>query len=350
MTYSSLLIALALVGGCVEASDVEIEVAAKKLNDCPDWGCGTNSPVIDGLGFHDLNLQGQPNLSGFHILRMEKLIGGVTRTITPRVVDGELTATYAGNPVAVTGARFVLHNNQTNKLYSLLVAQAIETSLWVPVARGKSAWVPAYEFKWAEYGETDGRHRFLCGKNPDTTASGFPFVGDFKAVVFENDWIVADTITVQGERANWFNIGCAGTAVAKQHLTGYTKAAQTRTGQLTTPAERTANLKMFSADYCGVGIAFTVAGQPLRWRDAKGMYNSITAVNPLETRWTATGATCLNTARVDFTQTPDNLAVFPAGVADLITSTCNLAGKTLLPCTGTTSDLLGASMVSANVP
>jgi hypothetical protein len=168
--------------------------------------------------------------------------------------------------------------------------------------------------------------------------------------MFENDWIVADTISVQGERSGWFNIGCAGTAVAKLHLTGYSKAAQTRTGRPTTIAERTADLKMFSADYCGIGVAFTVAGQPLRWKDKQGMYNSVTSVNPIETRWTAQGATCLNTARVDFTETPANLAVFPAGVADLIETTCNMAGKTLLPCTGTIADLQGASMLSANVP
>lgn len=343
---SARLIVIAFVASCMPESEIEIDVAQKKFGNCPDWGCGTNSPVIDGLGFHDLDLFGQPNATGFRILRMEKLIGGATRTIVPTVTDGLLSATYLGSTVDVVGARFVLQHDN-GKSYSLLVSAVHELQMWVTTSSGGTVSTPSYDLKWAEYGLPDRKHVFLCGPNPDAGNPTVPFVADFKAVLFERDWIDSESLRVRGERSGWFNVTCPGHALAKLHLTGFTRAGSNLTGRPTTFAQRTANLKLVTADYCGVGVPLTVGGQPLHWRS--GAYNTTTATNEVEARFDDRGATCLTTPRVDFNPTPTNLAAFPDGVSELVKKLCLQAGKAVPPpCTGTVADLQNTHALSAH--
>jgi hypothetical protein len=57
-------------------------------------------------------------------------------------------------------------------------------------------------------------------------------------------------------------------------------------------------LKMLSADYCGTGKNFTVAGVKLDWKDDKQWMALDTQFALVEARWTAAGAACLNTPRI----------------------------------------------------
>src|SRR5689334_10283628 len=37
------------------------------FDDCDDWGCGKNSPVVGGLAFHEIHPGGLPNSAGLTV-------------------------------------------------------------------------------------------------------------------------------------------------------------------------------------------------------------------------------------------------------------------------------------------
>jgi hypothetical protein len=73
-------------------------------------------------------------------------------------------------------------------------------------------------------------------------------------------------------------------------------------------AQRQAMLKMFAADYCGNGHAFTVDGQPLVYGDASAWYPltpTTDRIDPptgyigtIESLWDEHGALCIDTPRL----------------------------------------------------
>ena len=79
------------------------------------------------------------------------------------------------------------------------------------------------------------------------------------------------TVTRTNQSDGWFNIACAGAAPAKMHLLRHTTAGSDAKHKPTT-AQRTAMLKMLTADYCGDGKAWTADGTPLDYTDARAWY------------------------------------------------------------------------------
>ena len=108
------------------------------------------------------------------------------------------------------------------------------------------------------------------------------------------------TVRETGGDDTWFNIACAGTAIAKLHLLRHTWAADRDGAHPTTVDQRQALLKLLAADYCGTGKAFTVEGQPLaysfdqRWARAVD-WNGAASVDAV---WDANHAVCLRTPRL----------------------------------------------------
>ncbi len=316
-----------ILHGCV-GEDLGLGVAeqfAKAQPDgdggCPPWACGSNSPIIDLGAFHELNgMPYKPNLEGFAITAFRKFEGGTWKPYTADVVNAWLVAKGAtGNTVhtgaAVVGMVFTI--TRGTQTYYMRVAELSRTPLWAKNAAGLYPSTPTYRFTWSTSPPTSttGVQVNLCGANNEHDG-----MADFQAVVYEADRIDADGIKFLREEAGWFNIGCAGHLVAKQHLTGNTKAAAGLLGLApASPNMRTANLKMLSADYCGGGDPFTVAGTPLRWKDLSGRMNNIPAVlTNIEARWNETGAICLNVPRVDYGWTLLGYQKFPNDVEPLL--------------------------------
>src|SRR6185295_14217582 len=113
-----------------------------------------------------------------------------------------------------------------------------------------------------------GGWRNLCGEvaqavavGPDPEALGLP---SDEAILFEGDRIdlVHKTVAVEPD-PDWFTIGCSGHVLAKLHLTRNTIASTRSVPGVESFAGRQATLKLLTADYCGDGTAFTVAGQQL---------------------------------------------------------------------------------------
>jgi hypothetical protein len=149
----------------------------------------------------------------------------------------------------------------------------------------------------------------ICKSTPSTTEARWQGA-DYYAIAFAGDRYHAAEKTVEDARPGdtWFNLACAGTAPAKMHLMRHTNAGAGRDRTYaTTLDERNSMLKMFTADYCGTGQAFTVDGQPLLWGDARHWYpdtpssrldgTSSVPESSVEALWTAEGAACVNTPR-----------------------------------------------------
>jgi ADYC domain len=115
--------------------------------------------------------------------------------------------------------------------------------------------------------------------------------------------MVSETVLKDG----WFNLACAGAVPAKMHLLRHTKAgSNSGAGKTTSTKQRTAMLKMMTADYCGNGKAYTADNTPLRYKDAREWYtytdDPFVPGNPatygkIEAVWGPDGALCLNDPR-----------------------------------------------------
>lgn len=361
---------------------------------CTAWECGSNSPIIAAVDFWDLpESLNVPNSRGYKVTWFGYRNKTTFIPFVADVINGELNVSYGGStstdPALLSKMVWRIVNPADNKTYELVVEGVTTTPWWAPAGMEFGSPTPpakAYYLGWRDYladWETSPDPVIkkygppvtpICGKNPEGTG-----MQDFTAVLFDGDWIDADNIKVLGEKTNWFNIGCAGHALAKQHLTGMTKASAYRLFR-TSPTinQRTASLKMITGDYCGLGHPFTFAGQPLRWYipDLTGVtpfrYKSIKTSIPLgqvqvlEARWTQNGATCLNTPRVDFRHLqPEDPGdtYFPDTVEELLkTHTqaeidadptgetqnwCTATHPRPPPCTGTYNDVVAGTLVTS---
>jgi hypothetical protein len=359
--------------GCVDAPDVSESTHAVKIapgddGTCPVWECGSNSPIIDFIEFHDAHELGDINTEGFHIVDFERrvVLFGHTFWISyrPDIVNDEIIArATSGDPdddlkgSQVIGMRFVF---QRGRVSYYLNVKALGRAPMSARYNGVQKYTRTYELTW-QYAASPVTVHSLCGASSDNDG-----LDNFHAVVFDDDRIESDTITVTGLMADWFNIGCKGHTLAKQHLMGHTKAATAilalPLSQVTSLQQRTANLKMLSGDYCGDGDPFTVAGMPLRWAYLNGWFSNLT-IGQLEARWDENGAICLNTPRVDFQypQPAGGVPQFPNGVEMLLDDVdtdgpaddgdiiwCTPQNRRPPPCTGSVFDFQGAHIVSLN--
>lgn len=307
---------LSLIGtGC----NVEVEplgaVAQQLGGGCDPWECGTNSPQINFNGFHELSLNGTPELeSGFRFLGFKR---GQT-TYTLQVVHGRIIGTSAGGDQiqgqGLVGADLLVGKGTVPE-FAIQIQQVGQVPYWAG-STGKQ--VESYLLQWAPLNPPAATLRLqdLCSNEPSRDSPDLLNMNTRHALVFEGDRIDGHSKREFGVDISWFNIGCAGHTLAKMYLTGHVQAAGVD-GFVTTLAQRTAVIKMFSADYCGTGAAYTVAGMPLRYRNSPGWlaYRSPLPVS-LEARWSATGATCVRNLRGNVTVNPPVLfkTKFPNGV------------------------------------
>jgi hypothetical protein len=305
---------LALATACVAPID---ESAVEQSLKCDDWMCGTNSPTIANRGFWDLHVGGEPNKQGFRITQFRKLV-----PYTLSVVNGRFRGTrpfFAPlQGAALVGAEMHISYNDL-ELYILRIAEVNTTAYWAKVPGQPQKTFETYVLEWSPVvdGEVLDEWTNVCPvAMEDLTLNAY------RSVVFEGDRLSAETKTVAAQiDRSWFNIGCAGSAVAKMQLLGHTHAAKDA-GFVTSIPERTTLLKELTGDYCGKGKAFTVAGQPLAWRDDREWFKPVDETE-LEARWSPSGATCLNVPRVRANPIPEGLAEFP-DIDAAIAAECSL--------------------------
>ena len=325
---------------------------------CPIWMCGSNSPEIDHLGVHDLHSFGDQNANRFFIKDVEFPAGTGGWVATVNRGEFTLTNPATGAKVVgakVAGARIIVNNASTGTVYEVLIEQAaFGTDFWAQsaaVAGVEEGF--SYVLKWdVKPGSGDQKRTWkpVCSNAPQDGSPDLMGMNSFHSVVFEDDKISESAKTVElPTKKGWFNIGCAGHALAKLHLMGHTQGAQNRypAAFKTTTEQRTAALKMIVGDYCGTGYPFSVAGQKLEWIDSTG-YMAYGVGGGIEARWSPKGATCLEKPRVLANPTVAGSAAFP----DLLGSIEAECGGKLPPkCSDVDADIYnfdGQHMVSAN--
>jgi hypothetical protein len=231
--------------------------------------------------FHELNLSGLPNAAGVSLVGVrrgdEQFILDVTGSMVVARPNAAGAAALTG--AGLLGTELELRD-RTGAWFFLRFAASGTTTYWA----APPASVPTYTLTYTSATRPVSQPLCTAGVN--------------EAVLFAGDRYDADrkTVTATGSAtAGWFNIACAGTALAKLHLTRHTEASQI---VRTTAIERQAMLKMFTADVCGDGSSFTVHGRPLLWADANHLTRFQRTAASLEAVWTDRGAVCMDTPRL----------------------------------------------------
>lgn len=339
MPMHTIRLALALSVAACAADDPDVGVAAF----CNSSFCGGNSPEIGHHGLHELHLDHKANAEGFRYLGITK----DAEIYELAVTDGRFVATRPGHALVgedLIGAILWIDHDD-GRQYGIAISRVgqiaevvapydpIETYFleWSPVI-GRPLAGPihvkhAFEAPVLETGASapvcpdpfdagwDGRIEW------DETAG----MTAYESLVFEGDRIDAVRRTVDPVPDDrWFNIGCGAHTLAKLRLTRstiHTGAAWER---------EQATLKMLSGDYCGTGAAFTVAGEPLVWRNAAGM-SFLRDPFTLDARWNAAGALCVHEPRL--VETGSELAhlQFP-DVWLAMEEECGRVGRPLVKC------------------
>ncbi len=293
---------LVLLCSCIvsEAEEDDLSETTQLLKpNCDDIGCGSNSPHLENGGFHFLLTNGRDNPQRYSIAGFTK--PGDSTPYTFSVLDGEIRAMKsgrygAGPVVAYDGSAVVgmeLHINFRGVPKHVITITGYERLWsWARKSDNSRFFVHTYRFHWTN---SFGQRQNLCshpGNSGETLG-----MNEYFTVVFEGDVIKAREKVVDGAiDNNVVNFGCAGSALAKLHLSGYTEVAA-RLGFATTTSERQTMLKMITADYCGDGIPYTVGGQPLYWLD-DNHWNLPLGSGTREALWNENGAVCLNQPRM----------------------------------------------------
>jgi hypothetical protein len=325
---------------------------------CDPYACGDgNSPLIDHRGVHDVDLLfALPNANGFRLVSYTK--NGVPYSpvldkaeLTGRDQQGNIVLQGDTGPNSLIDSQFIVINVQHPAQYIIKIEQVGEARFWAKPNQIQRV-TPSYMLTWitAQGGQpAQGQIWQNICSSPPADLHGYQ-IDRFHAVLFEGDKINAVTKTVETVDTRWLNIGCAGHALSKQHLHGHTEGAHhiDPVRFTTTLPERTAHLKMLAGDYCGNGIALTIAGHPLNYTDHRGWMPYASASPTLEARWSNTGAVCLNVPRITAAGLPEALAVFP-NIEQSIRDACALAMKSRpRACPQPDTAFLGQHILSAN--
>jgi hypothetical protein len=324
-------------GGCVVA-DPAVATSTQFVtfqDGCPVDDCGSNSSVIDGVYFYELSRSGVPNSEGVRIVGYAGLPAGAVRLDVER---NELVARNAvGKRIAsgpkVINSIFLLEVN--GRIVPLKVAKYHRTLRYWAADDGTQ--LPSYTFEYPVVDGTSTTIKPLC-----TVADAADGDAALDAFVFEGDRYdpVTKTVTTGAATKGWFNLACLGGAPAKTFRMRATSASSNPyalpTPITTTVAQRQSIFNMWVANYCGDGQAFTVPGEPLRVRDARGWIpldsgwswdaepgESGMQVGSYEAVWGPDGAVCLDLPRRDDSA---------PGYREVIADHCENAGHDLPLC------------------
>ena len=364
------------LGGATAACAVESEPELGEVPEepeeqyrCAGGICGVNGPRLGKWEFHDLEIFGQENDDGFAIKEFRRNGG----SHFPYVVGSQLWAwDYAAGQWIwgqdLAGAEFVIDYRGGWRQFVLRIQAVGEMTYPVPDWDPDPIETYVLEFKPSTGGIASDNVPWtsICGGFPGGIGewgggSGqgedlqyweqWELLGQspVETILFQGDRIHGDTFTVDpSAQWNWFNIGCAGHAVSKLHLTRNTIASDYGASW----EERQATFKMLAGDYCGLAIPFTVTGQHLVWQDqhVPAWVEFFRYPQTLEARWNENGAICIGEPRMKTPTTSYGANMFNFDVEKEILLRC---GAQAPPRCADVSDtdpwnFAGALRVSAN--
>lgn len=298
------LVLAAALAGCAQGATTSSTSAALGAGNCPDWGCLSNAASMgDRLPFHELDGCGKATndagirLAGFRLAGADLAVHVQGDELI--VIDPQTAARFSGSQLV--GGILKLESTATGEHFDVAITDVGRTESWVaPFGR-----VPTYTFQYRigkpppYYPGPEDRDGFapLCAGNHLDPESRRRQVDRQLALVFGRDRYDArrKTVTVTANEC-WFNIACAGSAVAKMHLLRHTDAGSDAS-HVTSVAQRQAMLKTITDDICGTGRSFTQDGEDVSYQDARGWHPLPTALGAMEAVWDQDGAMCLDEAR-----------------------------------------------------
>jgi hypothetical protein len=325
---------------------------------CGDFECGnSNSPEIDNQGVHEFDTTFRQASGGFQLVDYSK--NGISytpvvsqATLTGQDGSGHVVLHDGGqNASSLFGSQFLVKNVNSHLEYIIRI-DGVGSAPYFAKPNGLAMTTPTYLVNWivAQNGQpkAGADWKNICHSppaDPSTTLG----MDRFHAVLFEGDRIDATKKVVEAVDRSWFNIGCAGAALSKQHLDGHTQGAMELSPEFSSTLEqRTAHLKMLAADYCGSGVPLTISGQKLNYTDDSGWMPYASSAPVLEARWKAEGASCLNLPRVKANSSAAARDAFP-DIEAAISDACAMLGKPRPPaCLGTASEFFDHHILSAN--
>lgn len=343
--------ALALAACAVEQAPAE-GVALQAIEECPDWACGQNGPLLNGHYFHELSESRAPNREGFALANGMLIKGGVPYQMS--VVGTQLRGT--SGPTVIGGAQLIgayfdiVHDS--GKRYRVFINNALTMQIFAGPQKG--LWIPQYKLEWLDItpGAPPAHYQNLCSNPPTGTyRQETLFQQGETTLFFEGNRYNAQSKKVLFGDSNWFNMGCAGSALSKILLTGHANL----TGAATLQQQQTA-LKVITADYCKLGKSFTVAGEPLYWKTANGYMAFAGVPQTFEARWNQDGPVCLDYPRLlesDLQAAKDNFPDAGDGTPGVIVKMLETCPDSLPPACNALPgafDFAGAYAVSANPP
>ena len=305
MNTSRLAVALATAAAAAVALPATARAACGKLE------CGTNSPHLAQYAFHELDASGQHrNDAGVQVLALYKW--GVPFTPAVRgdhlvALDAHGDVVWSGDDLIGTYLHLEVKTGEGLQQFRLQIDDVEhDLALWVDDADED---LEAYELSWRELNGQMVTTRPLCNLPPPVIVQdGLEYYPNPNATIFyTGDRYDAATkrvtATTAAATADWFNIACAGSVLAKMHLNRYTTAS-VRPTHSTTPAERNDLLAMYTANVCGTGQSYTVNGTDIRWTGTNGWnaYDQPSPAVALEGVWGDGRAQCIDTFRIPANQ------------------------------------------------
>jgi hypothetical protein len=338
----------------------KVSVVEQGLGCDPDF-CMTNSPLISVYGTWEFKLDGTENDQGFAVIGLGKDTGlGWTVFYKLLVQNSEIFGldSYGNKVLAgpdLVGAKIYLeHYGKRQHVIDISNVGRVNEIAY------PNASLETYVLDWSDVLGQPLNHPMAADETLETSSAPFTsapnpvcpapkwteesYVGSmfewdetfavgmsvYESLVFEGDrFDPAKRVVQQKPDNNWFNIGCGAYTLAKLRLSRNTvKLAPWWNVQ--------AAFKNLSADYCGTGKAFTFSGEPLVWRDRRGMeyVNLNPWKNELEARWDENGARCINSPRLARSGNPDAAATYP-DIWKAIQAECYAAGKPVRKCKST---------------
>ncbi len=301
-----LVLSAAAASACVEG-DLSLTTTAAAIEVCPNFACGQNGPTLNNHKFHELAESHAANLEGFSLGRLYK--NGVLYEM--QVVGWELRAVSRYDQLTgseLVGSYFEIFHNGDGKSFKVVVKSVSWMQLYAGPLKGTT--LPQYVLEWIETtpGVPATHYENLCANPPSDRRETLYQLGE-STLLFERNRYDSAAKTVSQGDTNWFNFGCAGHVLSKLLLTGQTTLSSGAAGLSLSLQQAT--LKALTADYCGDGRAFTVAGEPLYWKTANAFMAFQDVPTSFEGRWSALGPVCLDEPRLVKSTNPLAQLYFP---------------------------------------
>lgn len=295
--------------GC--AAEEPTSTTAQQLSDPTCADCGNNGNVLEGSGLGHVDRGGQFNNWGVRLVELWhpahldiKLRAGV-------VLDRLYGVDSANDTIALEGERLkdgVFEIEAAGQFYEVrILAVRHDWHYWTNPATSIESYELSYDGPYAlpnTHPTTALNPQPLCPQIDE------PGIGKHRmdAAVFEGEIYHQRDLSFEDTdpgKDGWFNVACAHSATLKQLFTRRTPLARPFGSGIEDRASRKSTLRVWTADYCGIGESFTTTGVPLlvrdrqatlprdhdaSWSDAEARANEVT----YEAVWDEHGAVCIN--------------------------------------------------------